>query len=219
MNILHLALVSAGIAALAAPASAVTLFSEDFSGATPGTYGVGAIPGAQFNVTTANVDLVGVLNGNYFSCANNPGGNCLDLVGNTGAGGIASAPTFALTAGDTYTVKFNAVLQGYAPGQGSTTFTVGLGSLTQTEMVNGTSRQFSLTFTPLVGQTNAALAFTTVIPGDTVHGAVLDHISLSMTGGGAVPEPASWTMMILGLGAAGACLRSQRRRAVPTVAA
>jgi len=39
-------------------------------------------------------------------------------------------------------------------------------------------------------------------------GAVLDKIGLSA----AVPEPASWTMMILGFGAIGLLLRSDRRR-------
>ena len=50
------------------PALASTLFAEDFSGSSPGTYGVGAIPGTNVSVTAANVDIVGVLNGSFFSC-------------------------------------------------------------------------------------------------------------------------------------------------------
>ena len=214
MPILKIALASTVLIStlLATPTLAGVLFTEDFSGATPGTYGTGPLPGTNVTVTTFNVDVVGVLNGSFFTCTDNPGGNCLDLVGNDGGGGIASVPTFTLTAGDTYTVKFGAVLQGYAPGQGSTTFDVGLGSLVQSEMVNGTTQQFSLTFSPLVTETNAALSFTTVIPGDGSHGAVLDNISLSeIAGSSAVPEPSSWAVMLLGFGGIGSVIRGRRR--------
>ena len=192
--------------------SASTLFSEDFSGATPGTYGVGPIAGTGVSVTTDNVDIVGVLNGSFYSCVDNPGGNCLDLVGNGGRGGIASNTAFNLTAGETYTVKFGAILQGYAAGQGNTTFTVALGSQSVTESVNGTAQQFSLAFVPLVSETGADLAFTTVVPGDGSHGAVLDNITLTS----GVPEPESWALMLTGFGVAGGLIR--RGRSVASVA-
>ena len=35
-------------------------------------------------------------------------------------------------------------------------------------------------------------------------------------GGGAVPEPATWAMMLMGFGALGTVLRQQRRRGVAT---
>ncbi len=41
-------------------------------------------------------------------------------------------------------------------------------------------------------------------------GPLLDNVTLDVTGGG-VPEPASWALMILGFGAAGATLRLRRR--------
>jgi hypothetical protein len=208
----HRIVAAAALATLTcgAPAFAGTLFSEDFSGATPGDYGAGPIPGTQFDVTADNVDIIGVLNGSFYTCVDNSTGNCLDLVGNSGGGAITSMPTFTLAAGETYTVKFGAVLQGYAPGMGSTTFAVGLGSMSQTETIDGTTQQFSLTFKPLVAESNAALAFTTVIPGDGSHGAVLDNISLT-SAAGAAPEPASWALMLVGFGAAGAAMRSRRR--------
>jgi hypothetical protein len=40
--------------------------------------------------------------------------------------------------------------------------------------------------------------------------ALLDNVNLDVTGGGGVPEPASWALMILGFGAAGAALRRRR---------
>ena len=195
---------------MAVPVSASTLLSEDFSGATPGTYS-GAIAGTQFAVSVANVDLLGVLNGSFFTCGNNPAGNCLDLVGNTGLGGISSVPTFNLKAGDTYTINFGAVLQGYDPGKGSTTFSVGLGTLVQNETVNGTAKQFSLSFIPTANQSSAALSFTTLIPGDAVHGAVLDRITLTdIAPTGGVPEPATWAMMLIGFGGVGVATRARR---------
>jgi hypothetical protein len=41
-----------------------------------------------------------------------------------------------------------------------------------------------------------------------------DNLSLTSSAGGAVPEPASWAMMVTGFGALGAILR-RRRRALP----
>ena len=210
----------AAFACAATAANAGTLLTEDFSGAMSGTYGVGAIPGTQFAVTTSNVDVGGVLNGgNFFGCTGNPAGNCLDLVGNSGGGGIASVPTFTLTAGDTYTVTFGGTLQSGSTNPASTTFSVGLGSLTQVETVTTpyAPATFTLTFKPTVTQTSAALSFTTLVPADSVHGEVIDHISLSEAApAGAVPEPAAWAMMLGGFGLIGTVAR---RRRLTTVAA
>jgi hypothetical protein len=47
----------------------------------------------------------------------------------------------------------------------------------------------------------------------------LDAVSVVRTGGvGGVPEPATWGLMIVGLGATGAALRANRRRMVATAA-
>ncbi len=209
----------AALACAATAANAGTLLTEDFSGATSGTYGVGTIAGTQFAVTTANVDVGGALNGGgFFACSGNPAGNCVDLVGNAGGGGIASVPTFTLTAGDTYTVTFGGTLQSGATNPASTTFSVGLGSLSQLETVNTpyAPSTFTLTFKPTVTETNAALSFTTIVPADSVHGEVIDHISLSEAApsAGAVPEPAAWAMMLGGFGLIGTVARRRRQVAV-----
>jgi hypothetical protein len=203
------------LAAAAAPASAGTLLSEDFSAGIGGTYG-GAIPNTQFHVTEDNIDLIGMPSGSPFSCSDNPGGNCLDLVGNEGGGAIASNTTFNLLAGDTYTVKFGANLQGFDPGVGSTTFTVGLGSLSQTEVLQGgVNTPYSISFKALADESDAALTFATVLAGDGVHGAVIDNIVLSESGvptmSGA-PEPGVWALMLTGFGAMGGAIRARRRR-------
>jgi hypothetical protein len=198
-------------AAVAAPAFAgtTTLLSEDFSGVTPGQDYSGALTGSAFHVTAANVDVLGPT---LFGCADNPSGHCVDIVGDQNAGGIATNGVFNLTAGDTYKITFGANLQGYGEGAGSTSFTVGLGGFSQSEtLVGGPSVQYALTYTPTASQSGVSLSFLTTVPADSVHGAVLDHIVLTETTAG-VPEPASWALMILGFGGAGAVLRGQRRR-------
>jgi hypothetical protein len=43
-------------------------------------------------------------------------------------------------------------------------------------------------------------------------GFTIDRITYDVAGAGAVPEPATWAMMLLGFGAAGTALRRSRRR-------
>jgi hypothetical protein len=202
---------------LAGPASAGVLFSEDFSAATPGPHGLGQIPGTQFSVDNLNVDIIGVLNGSFFGCSDNPGGNCLDLVGEENGGGVQSIPTFNLKAGSVYTLTFGENLQGYAPGSSATTqIQVSLGTLSQDLTFNGgINTPTTVTFKPTTNQSNAILAFETLVPADAVHGAVIDHVQLSVSGG--VPEPATWAMMLIGVAGLGGLAR--RRRAAGLCAA
>ncbi|MGZ3376624.1 MAG: PEPxxWA-CTERM sorting domain-containing protein, partial [Phenylobacterium sp.] len=46
------------------------------------------------------------------------------------------------------------------------------------------------------------------------HGVHLENFAFSVAGGGAVPEPASWALMIGGFGLAGAALRRRRQVAL-----
>lgn len=215
-------LILLAFASTATAANAGILLSEDFSGATSGTYGIGAISATQFAVTTANVDVGGVLNGGtFFGCTGNPAGNCLDLVGNSGSGGIASVPKFTLTAGNTYTVKFGGTLQSGPTNPAITTFRVGLGSLSEVLTVDlpYSPQIFSLNFMPIITEASAALSFTTIVPADSVHGEVIDHISLSEAApAGAVPEPASWAMMLAGFGMIGGAIRRRATTAVRVAA-
>jgi hypothetical protein len=208
------AALAAGCALILAPASAAastTLLSEDFSGATAGTYG-GAIPGTAFSVSAGNVDILSPAG---FTCVNNPTGECVDLVGNAGIGGIASNTTFTLTAGDAYTIAFGAILQGFAPDSGATTtFTIGLGSFLQSQVLGPNAQALVFSFTPSANETGQLIFNTTQAP-DTVHGAVLDHIVLTETDRAAsgAPEPAIWLTLSMGIGAIGATMRLGRRQA------
>lgn len=179
--LLSLLLLSLLVGTLVGAVQASSLFQEDFSGATPGPNKTGVIAGTQFEVTNQTVDIVGELNGTFFACDGNPGGNCLDLAGSPGVGAIRSVPTFDLMAGRTYTVSFGYLLQGFAPGSTPTSeFTVGLGSFSAQLSAIPISQQASLSFTPSANEHNVVLSFTTNTLPDSSHGAVLDRIVLSV---------------------------------------
>lgn len=183
------------------PASAGVIFSEDFSGGTPGANN--SLAGTQFTVTSGAVDIIGVLNGTFAACANNPGGNCLDLVGSPGLGSIASIPTFDLIVGDTYTITFGYILQGFTSGTTPTSdFTVGLGSFSDTLTSIPMVQDASLSFSPGSDETGVKLTFAALTTPDDFHGPVLDHIVVTETSSGpTIPEPSTWTMMVLGFAA------------------
>jgi hypothetical protein len=186
---------------LATSARAGILLQEDFSGATPGSQYTGSIPGTQFHVTHDNVDIVGVLNGNFASSVANPTGNALDLVGGGGSGAIGSNPTFNLVAGTTYTITFQDILQGFGPTESVTSdFTVSLGSFSERLTAIPQVVTPTLTFTPLADESAVTLGFTTNTHPDTVHGAVLSNILLSSSVQAvqAVPEPSSLALAALG---------------------
>ncbi len=202
-------------------AAASTIFQENFSGATPGggsqaggAYGVGAIPGTHITVTGGNVDVVGVVNGTNFSCVDNPTGNCLDLIGNTGSGSISSLSGLNLTAGDTYTISFGMDAQGSV---GNLQFSVGLGTFSQTvTAMPAPDPNETLTYTPSSNQSNAFLTFTSITNVDNVHGPVLDNIVVTETPGSgpgpsSTPEPGSLLLLGVGLATLAGFVRQRRK--------
>ena len=143
----------------------------------------------------------------YFLCA--PGqGDCIDLDGSTGSGnnpaGIlqSKAPIGA----GTYTLSFD--LQGNERGAPAQTTVVCLGSTAIASINLGSDapyKPYSYTFTTAGGN----LTFTEQGPSDQ-QGNVLDNVVLSTA---AVPEPASWLLMLTGLGGFGFMMRSHRKYA------
>jgi hypothetical protein len=205
--------------------AATVLFSQDFN-SLPQALGTTSVPG--FNVITGTVDIV--TNGNFgISCVGNTGA-CLDVDGTPGPGQLQSnAINFA--AGRTITVSLDlsgnqrdnvtddfefyvSLDQNIALNNVFFCFTFGCGAPVNAPptsligagfVVQGSDpwSSLSLTFTPassgslFVGfYSNSA---------DNV-GPLVDNVLVTQ----AVPEPASWAMLIAGFGLVGAAARRRR---------
>jgi hypothetical protein len=197
-------------------ASAFTLLSEDFSGATPGPDN--NLAGTQFTQSGGPVDIVGVLNGTFFSCAQNSGGNCVDMVGSPGNGKITSTTTFNLLANHLYTYSFLDILQGFSSGDPETSsflFNVGgLSIVTYTATPDGES--ISAGFVAPISVLNAVLTIETITAPDTIHGADISNILLEDQGlqSLATPLPAALPLFAGGLGVLGFLARRRKQKQV-----
>ncbi len=157
----------------------------------------------SWTVTTNNVDIV--QSGVSWGTATD-GKQMLDLVGFGSTGGISQ--DFSTVANKKYLLKFDYASNGAATTQASVNVTNGSGlptlvTSTQASTVGWTT--FSQTFVAGTTGTNT-LSFLETIGGNN-GGVFLDNISIS-----AVPEPATWALMLVGFGGLGAALRSNRRR-------
>ena len=205
-------------ATLTMAADAATVFSENFAGANAGTQPIGPISGTKFTSSGADVDIVGQTanGGHFFDCIGNAGGACIDLVGDQGPGSTITSTAIALTAGDTYSIAFSDILQGFSAGDPQVSaFTVSLGSFTANLVsLAGITTSRSLSFVAATADPLATLSFHTTTAPDSSHGPVVQNITVSETSPamGAVPEPASWSMMIFGFGVVGAGMRYRQRR-------
>ena len=124
-----------------------------------------------------------------------------------GVGGAISIALANLNDGQQYAVSFEAAAR---PGFGADPFTVSVGTKSDPYIVSSTAWG-TYTFDFTAHGTSADIAFTgSALPGDTSVG--LDNVTIS-----AVPEPATWAMMLLGFGMVGFALR--RRGQIANVAA
>ncbi len=193
-----------GLLVAASPAAAATnlLVNGDFEatgfGGTAGYYNVpldNPIPGDfGWSVPAGNVDIIA--NGVYVPALATGGDYNLDLVGYGSIGTISQ--TFATIAGKTYTLSLD-----YTQNLSGKTADVILGSTTLTTLI-GTStwQSWSTTFIGTGSPTTLTIA---EVVGGNNGGIVLDNISVT-----AVPEPASWAMLITGFGMVGYGLRRRR---------
>lgn len=194
--------------ALAGPAKADTIFSENFDALVGGNYGVGQHVG-QFTVMNNDVDVFGQPSTPYACGAY--GNNCLDLNGNAN-GTIASDPLL-LNVGQVYTVAFKMAGNG-APSYPSATypytFDVSLGGETRSFSIAPIAAFQSVSFdVTAASPLPTALVFKSTYSGiPTYWGAVLDDISITtIDATSPVPEPATWAMLVFGFGLVGAGLR------------
>lgn len=184
----------------------------------PGWTVVDAVPGGDADVqymSNAAYGAVGVTasDGQYM----------LDLTGSVGRGkGVTSNP-IDVVAGATYRVSFDVgsfLIVGYGSYGDATVDLlvndVAAGSYTSVmdRTAYGTDWQrFSYDFTA-TGPTVKLTFLSSTLPTSSSLGVGLDNVTfneLSPPNPGAVPEPAAWSLLILGFGGAGAMLRSRRR--------
>ena len=186
--------------ALASPAAASQIFSDNFQNAIYG----GNVTPAGWTTTDGSVDALGPEY--YGSLCSGAGGSdlyCVDLDGSTGDAGIMFQG-FSLLANTTYVASFD--LSGsFRDASNTVAVTFGGASGSYTLAQSDPFATHSLSFTPTTSGTYS-LSFANA--GGDNQGALLDNVSIS-----AVPEPASWAMMLLGFGGLGATLRNRRRAA------
>lgn len=146
------------------------------------------------------------------------GGQFLDLTGNIGRGGGVVSNGFATSSGALYRVGFDigAFNVGGSP----------FGDVTVDLFINGA---FAQSFTNILSLRSAGSdwqrvswdfagtggamtvgLFSSLLPSSSNLGVGLDAVSVDFVGRSAVPEPATWAMMVGGLGIVGATLRRRR---------
>jgi hypothetical protein len=241
MTALKILLGAAAAATLASGAHATVLASENFESYSPTVHGDGVYDlnfnsfTQGFHPTDGTVDLIGTPNAWALSGAS----NFIDLDGSTGNGAIFRSDAFTFNAGDTITLSFslagnqrggtdqwdfgfqttggnidftNIVLSGPGiSGLGSSATGPAIGSGQGALPFNSAWNAYSMSFK--AGNAGSFTAYIGTTSADNI-GPLVDDINLTKTG--AVPEPATWALMIGGFGLAGATLR--RRRAVAATA-
>ncbi len=217
----------AAAAVLAMPASAVTIFSQNFDSA-PKANNTTNVPG--FTVSGA-VDLIP--NGTAGVLCAGAAGRCLDLVGSPNVGSVTSNP-INFQAGRLITVTFDlsgnprantppdifnfalgftnpeniaafTLISGFQGSYGTIGSNItSMGTYTESLVRNRPFVTYALSFVS-TGAGSLLLTFGAGGPNDSA-GPILDNILVDS----AVPEPATWFMLLTGFGMVG--LAARRRR-------
>ncbi len=167
------------------------------------TLGLGSTAITGWVVGGLGVDYIGT----YWEAAD--GTRSVDLSGND-KGSISQMLT-GLTIGQTYQVTFS--LAGNPDGGGSTKVAVASDGGSQSSVysfLQGANTKSSMGWTPqsfTFTATGESANLTFSATENNAYGPALDNVGIA-----AVPEPATWAMMILGFGVVGATVRGSRRR-------
>jgi hypothetical protein len=205
----NIILAAAASLALAAPASAA-VFTDDFESHALGLNQTNF--GANWTVTGGTVDVVGP--GSYSELCN-AGSKCVDLDGSTSDAGVFTSAAFNLTGGVTYFASYDLAANRRTRTTDLLTVTFGSASALYTLASASEADPFTtrtLSFTP--GSTGTYSLSFSAAGGDNI-GPLLDNVVVSDVaprGFGAVPEPATWGMMVIGFMGMGSVLRSRRRQ-------
>jgi hypothetical protein len=202
----NMAITLAALVAFAAPAQAAVVLSENFDGQNGGASALNYTGFTNFTVE-GQVDLV--RSGDFgITCS----GSCVDLDGSSGPGALVSG-LFSHNAGDVFTFQFviggnqrmvsgsdDVFLSLY---NGATNALIETGSISIASGAPFTTFNDSWTFAS-AGTFYFKLGTTS---GDN-QGPLVDSILVNNTS--AVPEPATWAMMIGGFGLVGASMRRRK---------
>lgn len=194
-------------AVLSAPAAAA-IFVDDFDDYS--TTSQEHWDGSGRWTTALGVDLV--KSGDYSLTCAGAAGSCIDLSG-TSAGFMTT--TLDLAAG-TYLLSFDYTGNQLGAQYPTANFQVTAGSLDMTIGPLASTSAIFTTYTGLfsVGSSGpVALTFRQLAGGDPFRGSILDNVVIS-----AVPEPATWAMMLTGLGVVGMTLRRRSRNRFSRIA-
>ena len=150
-----------------------------------------------------------------FNTLSDDGGNFVGLDGDPMAAGLITQTINGLAIGQTYVLNFEYAASQLRNRKGATTekLRVNFGSQTfDTAVLAVPSKGFSgwndATFKFKATSTSQVLSFLSIgTPAGLPPIALLDGVSLT-----AVPEPATWGLMILGFAGAGVMIRSRRRQ-------
>ena len=236
MRIISTIAVASAAIFLASSAGAVTLYSNNFNtengGAGASRLNIGGIGGGSLTgltVTAGSVDLVRTPDYGI-TCAGGSG-SCLDLDGSTNQAGEVTSGFYNFNSGDSVTFSFD--LSGNQRRGGSDGFYAGFvfgcstlmtsynlggawgpatpftnimsSNVTSSSSISGNAfANYSINF--VAGQAGTVAFKLGGGSGNNI-GPVADNLNLSST---AVPEPATWAMMIIGFGAAGSMIRRRR---------
>ena len=203
MKLLYSVAIAAGALA-ATPAAA----QVQFTGTTQGCFGGGCTPGVGPTVDSGLTYTAGGFN----QTSDNTGYLSIgDILNNLGSFTLAPADGMHSYAGDHFALQINFTQPGFANSlysallQGTVTDTNGSVSVNfqdpLTQLVSSTGGMFTVTVPTFVGLT----------PNNT-------PVWVSAKFQAAVPEPATWGMMLLGFGAMGMAMRRRRRPVLAQVA-
>ena len=215
--------------ACSAPASAAVVYSNNFNAENGGNTALNYNSFNGLSVTNGTVDLV--KSGDFGIICAGGSGACVDLDGSTGDAGLTSSGSYAFAKGERVSLSFlfSGNQRGVLPNDFFRT------RFNFTPNTAGTFKSNSTTFGPTTygtfgnvpafrvdifnippsfAMTDFTFIFEAFTPGSLTFsfedfgndnvGVIIDNVSLDIS---AIPEPASWAMMIAGFGLVGLGLR------------